>query len=272
MNIRSHWLIIGALAAALATGAAETRSGTRVSTVRTATPPAPTRDARETRSGGRVFTDRVVSTPSLVHLRGMHSASQRGPTCNVYSMWMILHYYRYRITPTQIKKGAKDGAYKTSKFIEEKLASYDFVFLHYIPKQPGDFADVVKACIDNGIPLQWGVMIKYSPGSKARPNDPVGGHARVIWGYERDRRSGEVTKIIYGDSWGKGNLRKKMKVEDACQMTMSMHPVFPRDLDPLVAEKLMAIPGMQRNTMLSSPKNPGQIKKNRNKNSFPDGR
>ena len=197
--------------------------------------------------GGRTFTDRVVRNPSVVYLKGFHPATQRGPTCNVYSAWMILRYYRYHVTPTQIKRDAEHGAYKTSKYIEEKLLEYDFTFLYYVPKQDGDFADVVKLCIDLGIPLQWGVNLKYAPGvprNRGRGRDA--GHARVIWGYERDRRSGEVTRIIYGDSWGHHHLRSKVDVAEARHMTMDMHPIFPNDTSPAVVAKLLAFPGMRK--------------------------
>ena len=199
--------------------------------------------------GGRTFTHRVVKAPSVVYLKGFHSATQRGPTCNVYSAWMILRYYKYRIHPTQIKRDADGGEYKTSKYIEEKMAEYGFTFLYYAPKQDGDFADVVKLCIDLGIPLQWGVNLKYAPGvPRSRRNSRDAGHARVIWGYERDRRTGEVTKIIYGDSWGRDNLRRKVAVDEARHMTMDMHPIFPKDTSPAVVAKLLAVPGMRKGT------------------------
>ena len=111
---------------------------------------------------GRRFDHKVVKYPSLVYLKGFHSATQQGPTCNVYSAWMILRYYKFHITPNQVKKGAKNGEYKTSKFIEDKLDMVNFCFLHYHPRQGTDFAQVVKTCIDNGIPLQWGVNLKYA--------------------------------------------------------------------------------------------------------------
>jgi len=200
----------------------------------------------EDTSGGRTFYHKVVERPTVVHLKGFHAAVQKGPTCNVYSTWMILRYYKHHITPAQIKKSAVGDEYKTSKFIEERLREEDFCFLVYHPKQGTDFADVVKTCIDNGIPLQWGVNLKYAPYAKASPSNPLrdAGHARVIWGYERDRRDGRMTKIIYGDSWGKGHLRKKVEVDEACHMTMSMSPIFPKDTDPEVVAKLTAIPGM----------------------------
>lgn len=204
-------------------------------------------------AGGRTFTDRVSKSPSFVYLKGFHSATQKGPTCNVYSTWMILRYYKFRVTPTQIKMGAKKGEYKTSKFIEEKLDAMNFCFLVYHPKQGTDFADVVKTCIDNGIPLQWGVNLKYAPRARVRRNTRDAGHARVIWGYERHRRTGEIKKIIFGDSWGGGALRKLVDVDDACHMTMSMSPIFPRDTDREVVAKLLAIPGMQQGNVPDSP-------------------
>ena len=202
--------------------------------------------AGEQPAGGRTFAHRVAKSPSVVYLKGFHSATQKGPTCNVYSTWMILRYYKFHVTPSQIKHGAKKGEYKTSKFIEEKLDAMNFCFLVYHPKQGTDFADVVKVCIDNGIPLQWGVNLKYAPNAKApRRNSRDAGHARVIWGYERDRRSGEMKKIIFADPWGRGALRQRVDIDEACHMTMSMHPIFPKDTDPALVARLLAIPGMR---------------------------
>ena len=199
-------------------------------------------------AGGRRFDRKVSKSPSVVYLKGFNSATQKGPTCNVYSMWMILRYYKLHITPAKIQKGAKNGEYKTSAFIEDKLDTVNFSFLHYYPKQGTDFGDVVKTCIDNGIPLQWGCNLRYAPNAKASRLRVLrdGGHARVIWGYERNRRTGEVTGIIFADSWGYKKLRQKMEVDEACHMTMSMHPVFPKDTDPAVIAKLLAIPGMKQ--------------------------
>ena len=209
---------------------------------------APVAEAAKTSGGHRTFTDRVVKSPSIVYLKGFHTATQRGPTCNVYSAWMILRYYKYHINPGQVKKGSYDGSYKTSKFIADKLSTLGFCFLAYIPKQGTDFADVVKICIDNGIPLQWGVNLKYAPGVRPRRNgnNRDAGHARVIWGYERDKRTGELKKIIFADSWGRGALRQKVEIDEACHMTMSMHPIFPKDTDPAVVSRLLAIPGMKQ--------------------------
>ena len=168
---------------------------------------------------------------------------------------MILRYYKFHITPNQVKKGAKNGEYKTSKFIEDKLDMVNFCFLHYHPRQGTDFAQVVKTCIDNGIPLQWGVNLKYAPKVRARRLSPSrdAGHARVIWGYERDRKTKEVTGIIFADSWGRHKLRQKVDVDEACHMTMSMHPIFPRDTDPEVVAKLLALPGMEQGDVPDTP-------------------
>jgi len=215
---------------------------------------------------GRRFDNRVMKHPSVVYLKGFHSATQQGPTCNVYSAWMILRYFKYHITPGQVKKGAKNGEYKTSKFIEEKLDSVNFCFLAYNPKQGTDFADVVRTCIDNGIPLQWGVNLKYAPKARARRLSPSrdAGHARVIWGYERDRRTGEVTGIIFADSWGRNKLRQKVDIDEACHMTMSMHPVFPRDTDPEVVAKLLALPGMRQGDIPDTPGSRPMLKPDKN--------
>ena len=222
--------------------------------------------AEETAPVRRRFDGKVVKNPSSVYLKGFHSATQRGPTCNVYSMWMILRYYKFHITPGQIKKGAKNGEYKTSSFLEDKLDAVNFCFLHYHPKQGTDFAEVVKTCIDNGIPLQWGVNLKYAPNARngRTTNLRDGGHARVIWGYERNRKTGVLTNIIFADSWGRHKLRQKLDIDEACHMTMSMHPVFPRDTDPEVVAKLLALPGMKQGDVPDTPGSRPDRKPNKN--------
>ena len=241
--------ILAAALSVLPAAAAEQKTGGRFDRKVAGSP------ASEQKTGGRRFDRKVAESPSVVYLKGFHSATQRGPTCNVYSTWMILRYYKFHITPGQIKKGAKNGEYKTSAFIEDKLDAVNFCFLVYHPKQGADFGRVVKTCIDNGIPLQWGVNLKYAPKAKVRRLGRTrdAGHARVIWGYVRDRRTGEVTGIIFADSWGRRKLRQKVDVDEACHMTMSMHPVFPRDTDPEVVAKLLAIPGMSQGDVPDSP-------------------
>lgn len=183
-----------------------------------------------------VFTDKVVSTPSVVYLKGFHAVAQKGPTCNVYSAWMILKYYRYRITPAKLMKDAKDDEYKTSSYIARKMEENGFVFIPFSPRSSGDFAMIVKRSIDNGIPLQWGVDLKLSPLRAESKNKKFAlGHARVITGYER--KKGEVTKIIYADSWGsRRQLKKRIALREAFEMTMSVSPIIPKGLKKETAD------------------------------------
>ena len=183
-----------------------------------------------------VFTDKVVSTPSVVYLKGFHAVAQKGPTCNVYSAWMILKYYRYRITPAKLMKDAKDDEYKTSSYIARKMEENGFVFIPFSPRSSGDFAMIVKRSIDNGIPLQWGVDLKLSPLRAESKNKKFAlGHARVITVYER--KKGEVTKIIYADSWGsRRQLKKRIALREAFEMTMSVSPIIPKGLKKETAD------------------------------------
>lgn len=185
---------------------------------------------------GRVFTNKVVTTPSVVYLRGFHGTAQRGPTCNVYSAWMILKYYRFRISPARLMKDAKDDEYKTSAYIARRMNDLGFEFICFTPRSSRDFAMIVKRSIDNGVPLQWGVDLKLSPIRAENKGKKLAlGHARVITGYER--KKGELTTIIYADSWGgRRNLKKRLPLRAAFEMTMSVSPIIPKDLDPETAE------------------------------------
>ena len=150
---------------------------------------------------------------------------------------MILKYYRFRISPGRLMKDAKDDEYKTSAYISRRMNDLGFEFIYFTPRSSRDFAMIVKRSIDNGVPLQWGVDLKLSPIRAESKNKKklTLGHARVITGYER--KKGELTTIIYADSWGgRHNLKKRMPLREAFEMTMSVSPIIPRDLDAETAE------------------------------------
>lgn len=82
-------------------------------------------------------------------------------------------------------------------------------------------ADIVKY-VNVGIPLAWAVIL-----GKIEENPPVpqagGGHMRLIIGY-----SPKVAEVLYTDSWGVGHELKRMPVEDAWTITVSLHTLEPR--------------------------------------------
>ena len=148
--------------------------------------------AETTKSPGRVFTHKVVRTTSVVRLRGFRPTAQKGPTCNVYSAWMILHYYKVHTSAQRLKRDADGDEYKTSAYIARKMKELGFEFLTFRPQNASEMAKIVQVSIDNGIPIQWGVDLNFSPLKKERKGKSKSkGHARLIIGYER--RKGEIS-------------------------------------------------------------------------------
>ena len=76
------------------------------------------------------------------------------------------------------------------------------------------FLSEVRAQIDKGVPVFWGVML----GWYQEPDIPQasGGHMRLIIGYNAERR-----EIIYTDSWGAGHELKRMPEDWAFSITRS---------------------------------------------------
>ena len=74
------------------------------------------------------------------------------------------------------------------------------------------FLNGVKAQVDAGIPVFWGVTLGKFP----EPEIPQasGGHMRLIIGYNQ-----KAHKIVYTDSWGAGHERKTMDEDKAFAIT-----------------------------------------------------
>jgi hypothetical protein len=85
------------------------------------------------------------------------------------------------------------------------------------------FKNTVVKYVQNGVPLAWSVM--YGKVSETPPVHGVGGHMRIIIGY--NNRNGE---ILYSDSWGAGHELKRLPLIDAWTMTLGLYTVQPRDI------------------------------------------
>ncbi len=74
------------------------------------------------------------------------------------------------------------------------------------------FLSGVKAQVDQGIPIFWGVMLGMFP----EPGLPqmAGGHIRLIIGYNQ-----KTHEILYTDSWGAGHELKRMPEDWAFAIT-----------------------------------------------------
>lgn len=79
----------------------------------------------------------------------------------------------------------------------------------------------VKATIDCGMPVLWGVTLGMVKEGKLPQN--VGGHMRLISGYNP-----RTDEIIYSDSWGKGHDLKKISWGKAWAMTNMAYVFIPK--------------------------------------------
>lgn len=85
-----------------------------------------------------------------------------------------------------------------------------------------NFQKLVAKHVDAGIPLLWSVTLGWVRES-ADPRQDVGGHMRLIVGYNTPR--GE---ILFSDSWGGGHECKPMSLADAWAITGDIIVVEPR--------------------------------------------
>jgi hypothetical protein len=82
------------------------------------------------------------------------------------------------------------------------------------------FMSKVQDYVDQGIPLAWCLRLGMFP----EPGIPqqAGGHMRLIIGY-----NAKTQEIIYTDSWGKGHEFKKMPLNQAFAVSMSLYTMAP---------------------------------------------
>ena len=85
-----------------------------------------------------------------------------------------------------------------------------------------DFKTKIIQYINVGIPLAWGVIVGKVV--EKPPTPFLGHHMRLILGYNR-----KTNEIIYTDSWGPGHEFKRMSLEDAWTITLTLYTVEPRN-------------------------------------------
>ncbi|MBO4709250.1 MAG: hypothetical protein J5727_05675 [Kiritimatiellae bacterium] len=83
------------------------------------------------------------------------------------------------------------------------------------------FMSGVKAQVDQGIPVFWGVTLGMFP-ERGLPQ-VAGGHIRLIIGYVEGKdpktKKTEIKEILYTDSWGAGHELKRMPADWAFAIT-----------------------------------------------------
>ena len=85
------------------------------------------------------------------------------------------------------------------------------------------FKKDVKSNTSDGIPLIWSCIVGKFPEVPAIPPGVVGGHMRLIIGYNE-----KTDELLYSDTWGPGHELKRIPFEDAWAVTTSLHVLKPR--------------------------------------------
>ena len=82
------------------------------------------------------------------------------------------------------------------------------------------FMSSVRARIDEGIPVFWGVTLGIFP----EPDIPQanGGHMRLIIGY-----NAKTEELIFSDSWGERHAFKRMRADRAFAITSNAYTLRP---------------------------------------------
>lgn len=83
------------------------------------------------------------------------------------------------------------------------------------------FTRTVETAIMANTPLIWGVVLGVAPEPALSPYSR-GGHLRLITGINRSTH-----EILYSDPWGPGHANKRMPLDDAFAITMSLHRLRP---------------------------------------------
>lgn len=83
------------------------------------------------------------------------------------------------------------------------------------------FTRAIQTAIDANTPLIWGVVLGIAPETALSPYSR-GGHLRLITGINQG-----TNEILYSDPWGSRHTNKRMPLEDAFAITMSLHRLRP---------------------------------------------
>ena len=172
------------------------------------------------------YSHNVVRKGNQVYLTGFKPMLQKGNNCSFYSTSMILAYYGKYVSPDKLKRRGNNiysDNKRSSQFMAQKLKSLGFTFIIIQHNKRDElFCQIVKYAIDNGIPVRWGVNMRYSPIKRDRGNSF---HARIITGYIEYKD--KMTHILYTDSWGEKHINKLMTYKNALRMTSRYGPIFP---------------------------------------------
>lgn len=129
---------------------------------------------------------------------------------------IIEHYNKLALKRNAKKLWLSDsGALDLSRTFSN--ANLDILKKTATSRHVDTFFRAVRKNIDADTPLIWGVVLGIAPEPELSPYSK-GGHLRLIKGYNKSTQ-----EIIFSDPWGTGHGLKRMKVEDAYAITMSLH-------------------------------------------------
>lgn len=90
------------------------------------------------------------------------------------------------------------------------------------PVDERKFLKEIHSYIDAGLPLLWALELGRYPETPQLTPQAVGGHMRMIIGY-----NDSTGEIIFTDSWGAGHEFKKMKMSDSYKATVGLFVLKP---------------------------------------------
>jgi len=85
------------------------------------------------------------------------------------------------------------------------------------------FQTDVKKHLDSGVPVVWVIMSGIVTESEIPAPPTVGGHLRMIVGYNP-----KTNEFIYSDTWGPGHEEKRMSMDDAWVINRGFFVVTPQ--------------------------------------------
>ncbi|NNE92936.1 MAG: hypothetical protein HKN23_14930 [Verrucomicrobiales bacterium] len=85
-----------------------------------------------------------------------------------------------------------------------------------------EFHKIIRKYVDEGIPLLWALQLGFFPEEPAISQQAVGGHMRMIIGYNK-----KTNRVIFSDSWGAGHEFKTMNPDHAFKASSGLFLLKP---------------------------------------------
>lgn len=148
--------------------------------------------------------------------------------CVVAACQRLFEYYRVPIDQHQLAPLFRSTAQRGTRLddMEGSLERISHKFhINFTPlraQSQREFQQVIKANIDQGIPLLWALLVGIFPEEPPLTNQTGGGHMRLIIGYNFD-----TGHVIFSDTWGLGHEEKRMRLDYAFRAQSKLFRVEP---------------------------------------------